>query len=42
MKSVIRKWDRIGDKFAKRMWDKMMGKDIVGYNYLKRDMALSN
>jgi hypothetical protein len=30
MKSVIRKWDRIGDRFAKKMWDKMMGKEIVG------------
>jgi len=24
------------------MWDKMIAKDIVEYNYVERDMALSN
>lgn len=42
MQIVIREWDRTGEWLAKRMWDKMIAKDIVEYNYVERDMALSN
>lgn len=29
MQNVIKEWDRAGDRFTKRMWDRMTIKDIV-------------
>lgn len=30
MQSVIREWNRAGDRFANRMWDRTTTKDIIG------------